>query len=150
MSVSIKQSNPGWLKRLMKRYSGKKVIAVGFPQGSEGGSTQYPNGESVLDVAARNEFGIGVPERSFLRTGGQEFVEDSKTMFKKAIISVNGGGDLQSEVDNIGLKAVSAIQQKIISIDSPANAESTIAQKGSSNPLVDTGLMGQSVTYEVR
>ena len=28
---------------------------------------QYPNGEKVVDVGRRHEFGIGVPRRSFLR-----------------------------------------------------------------------------------
>ena len=150
MSVDIRHSNPGWLKRLLSRYSGDSVIAVGFPMGSDGASTQYPKGESVLDVAARNEFGMGVPERSFLRTGGLEFVDDSQPLFKKAIKRVNEGGDLESELDKIGLKAVAAIQQKIVDVKEPANADSTIARKKSSNPLIDTGLMRQSVTYEVR
>ena len=41
------------------------------------------------------------------------------------------------------------IVQKIVSLRSPANAPSTIQGKGSSNPLIDTGRMRQSIDYEV-
>ena len=150
MSVDIKQSNPGWLKRLLKGYGKGAEIAVGFPMGSDSAASSYPNGQKVVDVAARNEFGIGVPERSFLRTGGSEFVDESSALFVKAVKAVNNGAKLEDEADKIGLKAVSFVQSKIVSLSDPANKQSTIDRKKSSNPLIDTGLMRQSVVHEVR
>lgn len=151
MTVKIQQSNPGWLKRLLKSYGKGSEIVVGFPIGSEGAATQYPDGTPVIDVAVYNEFGTSnIPERPFLRTGSREFVEESGELFKKAVKRVNAGGDFKQETEKIGLKAMVAVQTKITNISSPGNAESTIKRKKSSNPLVDTGLLRQSVTYEVR
>lgn len=151
MSVTIKQSNPDWFKKLIKRYSGDNEIAVGFPVGSESAGLSYPGGQKVVDVAAMNEFGIGVPERSFLRAGGREFVETSKSLFEKAVIKINeGGSNIEDESEKIGLKASAFIKQKIVDLKDPPNSEETVRRKGSSNPLVDTGLMRQSVTHVVR
>ncbi len=150
MAVTFRESKPGWVNKLLKRYNGGAEIAVGFPVGSEAAAMTYPDGKKVIDVAIKNEFGIGVPERSFLRTGGPEFIEDSKPLIEAALQRVNAGAKFKDEADKIGMKAVAAIQQKIVDIDTPPNSAATIAAKGSSNPLIDTGLMRQSVTFEVR
>ena len=42
------------------------------------------------------------------------------------------------------------IKRTIINLRAPQNAKSTIAKKGSANPLVDTGLLGGSIRYEVQ
>jgi len=41
----------------------------------------------------------------------------------------------------------SEIQNKIDILQSPRNAPSTIARKGSANPLIDTGQMKQSIAH---
>jgi len=149
-NVKVTQKNKGWLKRLMKKYDGGAEIAVGFPRASEAAAMQYPTGEKVIDVALKNEFGLGVPERSFLRTGGNEFAEDAKPLLIKAVKSVNAGGSFDDEANKIGLKAVAAIQQKINDISSPPNSEATIQRKGFNNPLIESGVMKQSITFKVR
>ena len=58
------------------------------------------------------------------------------------------------ELDNrganlVGAYAADVIQQRIVDLKEPPNSPITIALKGSSNPLVDTGHMRQSVTWEV-
>ena len=52
-------------------------------------------------------------------------------------------------LDGIGIVAESDIKQKISSIYSPPNAPSTIAKKGSSKPLIDSGFMLASVSHGV-
>ena len=49
-----------------------------------------------------------------------------------------------------GVKGKSIVQQQITDTTSPPNADYTIAVKGSSHPLIDTGHMIQSTTYVIR
>ena len=49
----------------------------------------------------------------------------------------------------MGMKVQADVQQAITVLSSPANAPSTIAKKGSSNPLIDTGHMRQSVSHRL-
>ena len=52
--------------------------------------------------------------------------------------------------DLLGQKYVGQIQARISAGIPPPLAESTIARKGSSVPLIDTGQLRSAVTYEVR
>ena len=49
----------------------------------------------------------------------------------------------------VGLQPKGKIQDYAVNLRSPANHGFTVAQKGSSNPLVDTGQLINSITYEV-
>ena len=49
----------------------------------------------------------------------------------------------------LGAKIASDIQTKIKTLSDPANTASTVKQKGSSNPLIDTGGMRMRVTHRV-
>ena len=51
--------------------------------------------------------------------------------------------------ERLGALIVADIQEQITDISSPPNAPSTIQQKGSSNPLIDTGGLRQRITYRV-
>ena len=58
--------------------------------------------------------------------------------------------DFRTAADIIGAKAAAIMKRTIRDFDDPPNAPYTIAKKKSSNPLVDTGLLMQSVTWELR
>ena len=51
---------------------------------------------------------------------------------------------------SIGKMAVSAMKGTMANVMIPPNADSTIRQKGVNNPLIDTGEMKGSVTYEIK
>ena len=57
--------------------------------------------------------------------------------------------ELEKYLEMIGLLFSSVIKVYAVSLNSPLNHPYTVEQKGSSNPLVDTGDMIQSITYEV-
>ena len=93
------------------------------------------------EKAFYNHFGTeDIPPRPFL-----QFDQDKAAkLVRKAIVS---DGDTVSLI-KVGLTAM--IQENIVDLRTPANAESTIKKKGSSNPLIDTGAMRQAVnTIEV-
>lgn len=98
--------------------------------------------------AASSEFGMRtIPERSFMRTAFDEIVPTLTKKIRRDAGRLVDGAKITPE--QALLPAAndlrSAIIDKIITIRSPPNAPSTIAQKGSSNPLVDTGQMSRQI-----
>lgn len=94
---------------------------------------------------------IKIPERSFIRAGYDASRADIEKETEKLIeyvvtqnISPNEAAELLGEM------AKGEIQKFAIALRSPANASITIKNKGSSNPLVDTGKMIDSIDWEVK
>lgn len=112
-----------------------------------------PEGEeqeplSVAEIADAHEFGLGVPERSWLRA----WVDENQAMIRNdlrraAMRMIEGKLTAQQAADLLGTKYVAAIQTRIANGIAPANAPATIAKKGSSTPLIDTGQMRSAITY---
>lgn len=151
MSVTVKQKNPGALMKVYERMgrAGKKQIAVGFPKGQ---AQAYPDGTGVAQVAAQHVYGLGVPQRDFMALARQGIIE-STTPILQAIAKAESSGEgkgAEALREAAGMAAVSKIKEAIIDLSDPPNAPSTIEAKGSSNPLIDTGHMKDSVTYVVR
>lgn len=91
---------------------------------------------------------IKIPERSFLRSGHDENVDRVLTQTERAVGQVIAG---QMSVDNLldfcGEQMATAIKNYARNLSSPANSGFTTERKGSSNPLVDTGQMIESITW---
>ncbi|WP_300926980.1 hypothetical protein, partial [Helicobacter rodentium] len=51
--------------------------------------------------------------------------------------------------ERVGVLASSDIKATITKLQTPPNAPSTIKQKGSNNPLIDTGLLRAAIDYKV-
>ena len=82
------------------------------------------------------------------KEGGITFIfKDNRFMFIKA---VDGKITGEAIADLIGLEAAADVVDKINAIQTPPNTDATILKKGSSNPLVDTGHLKQSIRHEVR
>lgn len=93
---------------------------------------------------------ITIPERSFLRSTfdeSEEKIADIATNLISRVIALEM--DAQSAMEKIGQFMVGEIQKKMRSVDSPPNHPLTTERKGSSNPLIDTGRLRQSITYRV-
>lgn len=69
--------------------------------------------------------------------------------FKKDLIE--SSLDFKTSENRLGHIMVGDIQKEITDLQEPPNAESTIKKKnGKSNPLIDTGIMRNSVKHTVR
>ena len=126
-------------------------VFVGVRQAA--GAQRHPDGgATMLTIAAANEFGVPgrIPERSFLRSTADENAEEYGDEMGDAIVRVMGGSSLGTELGRVGQRAVRDVQVKMRNLKDPPNAPSTIKAKGSSNPLIDTGRLRQSIDYEVR
>ncbi len=152
MGVTIKRKNASFVSDLLKRYASKKVIAVGYPVGEEGTGLKYPNGKEVLDVAVYNNFGTEtIPRRDFFTPGGANAVEAVKPVYRQQVKKLNRGEtSVETILETAGPFAQAQMQLAIRDLSEPENAPSTIAEKGSNNPLVDDGLLQQAMSHVVR
>lgn len=107
------------------------------------------NGEEIAPYAIRNEFGYGVPQRSFMRS-----TYDDKNGWKKGVEEVYDkvieGNNVESAVGILGEIVTNDIKQKISDNIPPPNSPETINKKGSSRTLIDTGAMRQAVKPIIR
>lgn len=145
MTVRVRQRNPQALTRAYRNMVGRttKEVAVGFPAGQ---AQAYPDGTPVAIVAAVHVYGLGVPKRDFMGLAKDEITTRTAPIIRAALTATNK----EPLYDSAGLAAQAAIQNAIVALDDPPNAPATIKAKKSSNPLVDTGHMVESVTFVVR
>ncbi len=93
---------------------------------------------------------ITIPERAFLRNGYDLNKMDVVDNVDPALESVlDGGMEVDKFLEMVGLVLSSTIKDYARDLNGPANHPFTVERKGSSNPLVDTGDMIESITYEV-
>lgn len=132
--------------------------AAGRSPGDFGKELFRPKGKDILAVNKGGELevmfilkkSVVIPERSFLRSTFDEKNREWQDFARSMVSDVLYGRMSVDEFYNRwGAVVVGDVQQKITSIRNPANAPLTIANKGSSNPLIDTGEMRQGITYKV-
>lgn len=122
-------------------------VFVGFQAGDD----SYENGVDIANVAAFNELGTSrAPSRPFLRMSIDDNADRVDAMCQEAVGAIVDNGDAETALKKLGVTAVGLVQEEIVEGAFVPNAESTIARKGSSKPLIDTGQMRQSVHYVVQ
>lgn len=147
MGSSVKQKNPTALKDRIAAMP-RVVIKVGV----QGTTANRQHGKvTVCDIAAIHEFGLGnVPERSWLRAWYDEHEAEAVAMIRKGYQKVISGEiNAQTLATAFGVWAVASIQERISAGISPALNPETVDSKGSSVPLIDTGLLRSSITFVV-
>jgi hypothetical protein len=129
------------------------VVAVGLPAEKVGGQV-YGSGMTVVQVGAQHEYGAGVPRRSFLRV---PFQVQKKQMDETTIAQFRSvfeqGQNAKRAMGLIGTQAVNIVKGAFTSRGYgswPDISPSTKDAKGSSQVLIDTGTLRNSITYIVR
>ncbi len=107
--------------------------------------------ETVATIAFKNEFGdTYTPERSFMRSTIHEKKKEIVAMQVKLWKQVTTGKiNKETALGLLGEFIADLIKLKIVAIKDPPNAQRTIDAKGTSNPLIETKQMHNSITYEV-
>ena len=115
---------------------------VGFPLGTA---------SDILERAIYVHFGTAqIPERPFLDTALLNNQRRIARLLTDAAATVARGElDAEGALDRVALAVVGMVQREITELRNPPNAPSTIAAKGSSNPLIDTGEMRAAVRHTV-
>lgn len=145
------------MARQIKHKGGKKLDALlknafkGHIRNVETGffeDAKYDDGTPVAGVAAAHEFGDGdLPERPFFRQANEEAKASLLKILKSDIDVKNMAVDAQL-AGKLGAVHAGHIQKAIRDLKDPPLKPQTIERKGSSNPLIDSGLMMQSVTHK--
>lgn len=121
----------------------------GLTVGIHEGSAKPAEGDiNMATLGAIQHFGNDrIPARPWLDAGFDSGVQEYQSIIEDA---VEAGEDLEAAMSRVGVVAVGKIQQFITQLKSPPNAEATVKRKKSSNPLIDTGAMRSSVSFQVQ
>lgn len=93
---------------------------------------------------------IRIPERSFLRAGWDEHGPAIAEKYQKLIgDAVLNGVPAEALLYALALETKGKLQDFARDLRNPANVGLTVEQKGSSNPLVDTGNMIGSMDHRI-
>ena len=136
------------LEAFLKDMQGHKLY-VGVTKSS---NSRPKDGASNALIAYVHEFGIGVPERSFLRSTVLEQAHKYLFIQKDNIIPAIKSGVMTADeaYRRLGIVASNDVKAKMVNGSFTPLKQQTIDRKGSSKPLIDTGELRQSITYEVR
>ena len=128
-------------------------VAVGLPS-EEVGSKVYGDGQTVATVGARHEYGAGVSRRSFLRVPFTTKQDELSTAIAKQFEDVfQRGKSAEQALGLIGTVAVNISKGAFTTRgygEWPDITQETKDAKGSSQVLIDTGILRGSITYVVR
>lgn len=128
-------------------------VKVGVLSSKGGDATHEGSDMTLVEIAAVHEFGNDhVPERSFIRRTLDQRVRGDLVRLQEGLarLVVTKGLDPEKALATIGSWAAAEVKKTITEDDIPPPlAASTIRAKGSSKPLVDTGLLKNSISYEV-
>ena len=134
-------------------------VVVGFHRGEQtalrrtgtGGSSTAETDIDIADVAMWNEFGtVHTPARPFYRDSIAKINEMLPAFWASELKRVMAGGSAEQSFQKLGVLAKGVIQDTILTGNYEPNKDATIARKGSSQPLIDTGRMRQSVNFVVK
>lgn len=144
------------ITRNLEKLKNKPYVKVGVLEKS--GQHEGLGDLTVADVATFHEFGTEgvngqiVPQRPFIRNtvdeNTAELTRETEAL-RKQVIFFNLS--VFKALSLLGLRIQKLIQSKITDGDSswPALKQSTIDAKGSDKPLIDTGQLRRSISYEV-
>ena len=146
MAMSIKglQATQRALKKEIDKLRTPYYALVGIHESAG----QVEDGQMTMaTLGAIQHFGNDdIPARRWLDTGAETGTKEYLDVIREG---VEEGLTSAQIMKRVGAAAEGAIRQYITDLDTPPNAPSTIRRKGSSNPLIDTGAMRQSVTSTV-
>jgi hypothetical protein len=152
------------LDKAIADLSTNKVLKVGWVE-----KNRYPEeqgGEYVAQVAAKHEYGYGVPPRPFMgpaiANNSFAWLEMINKGMKKVI---NGKANILDVLNKVGARAAGDVAKAIRAVTSPSLSPATILarylrltsksarKKGVTatleKPLIDTGIMFRSVTHAI-
>ena len=137
-------------KRVKMRYPKRVEIKVGIISGDKG----YEDGLTVGEIAEKHEFGLGVPERSWLRGWFDGHADDVKDIARDYLEDAARGNRTFVSVGNLIAGVASASCRKRIEAAEellPITSPMTIALKKAKGlnppytPLVETGVLLGSI-----
>lgn len=147
-TVKIKDKDYGFQRiEIDMKELRKRSVKIGIMGNEE------VDGISVVDYGMYNEFGTSrIPARPFMSKTAELHTEET-TKFVHFLVGriIDGKISDDTALHNVGMKYQSFVQQTIRDAKNWAvpNDPKTVARKGSTSPLIDTGRLVGSIRYEV-
>jgi len=148
------------LEAIFKETEKLKSMCVKVGVTEDVGSQAVDGGATLAQIAAWNELGVPIsenggdkwfiPPRPFIRgfvDGKRELIQ--KTLDRLGQMVADGKLKAEEAMARLGEFGQSGVKSYIRSGVFTPNASSTIARKGSSKPLIDTGTLRNSIRYQV-
>lgn len=104
------------------------------------------SGAGYMELGVTKPHNINIPARPWLEPGVASATRELLLTIQDGI---EAGRSMDQILEAVGVVAAVAVKVYMAELRAPPNAASTIRKKGSSNPLIDTGAMRQSVTHQV-
>jgi hypothetical protein len=145
VSVSDIQKSKAEIRSALGKLMTNKFVTVGIHD--DAGS--HPDTDlHNAQLGATLHFGTDtIPARPWLDAG----VAQGNKVYLDIIADGMEDELLPAQIlEQVGVKAAATVQQYMTDLRDPPNAPETIRRKGSSNPLIDTGALRQSVTYKIQ
>lgn len=108
--------------------------------------TFLKTGAGFMELGRTGPHQIKIPARPWLVPGVESGSEEYVEIIEDALSS---GKTLSQALEQVGVVAAFKVQEYMTQLNSPPNSPGTINRKGSSNPLIDSGALRQSVTSKV-
>lgn len=146
----VTEIDRGW-RRLAKEIPELKNrnVTVGIQQGE----APYDDGTSLALVAMINELGTDdgrIPPRpAFAQNMDEHQGKYLRHLERLPVLLAQGRTTVDQHLNTLGQMAEDDLRSTIVGLRDPANADSTVDRKGSSNPLVEDGRLNQSVRYKI-
>ena len=149
----IQTEHNGGLKGFLERFReiGKPKVYIGVPASKNG---MHEGGINMATLLALHVLGApsrGIPQRDPLRppliANAQRYSDLLALGLKNALAN---GTDPKLVYEKIGIVATNDVKDYFITGNFKALSEKTIKAKGSSKPLISTGELRNSISYEVR
>jgi hypothetical protein len=155
MRVKVSDNDRGasYLVRRAAELANKVEFSIGVPENAG----DYPDGTPVATVALAHEFGLGVPQRSFIRgwfdgKGQGHFGRELARMAQGTLLH---GVPLDAQIAAFGEKSVQEIRSRMDEGITPSLKEATVKHKRAAGsptpetPLEDTHRLRNAVTWKV-
>lgn len=154
MTVEIRDRDTGIGKFLKRLRSPEVTTGV---HSADGAAIEEGSDLTVAEIAAIHEYGLGVPERSWLRDFVDENREQLLDMLERTSLQIAGGHQTaEVAMARFGLAVVGMIKQRVIAGIDPPLEEATKKQKkqvtggdAKDTPLIRFGQFVSAIAHEV-
>ena len=131
--LTVTRKNPGALDAIRAQYVkvSRRELAEGWLDDQD---------PETVTIAAINYFGTDtIPARDALGPGSRKTAESASEITVKVARAANRDQDAVSELTPLENRAATDLKTAVRELSTPANAESTVKQKGFDNPLIGVG-----------
>lgn len=123
--------------------------AVGITERADGRGGPIGNA-ALLCLHEHGSPQKGIPARPLLEPAMERAGESIAAAAEAALAAALSGSGARAALEPLGQAALAAVLAYYDASPWPPNAASTVAQKGRSDPLVETGEMRGALGYELR